>query len=530
VKYILIAAHSLRPAIQAKMQIPCIIFLLSGLISIVGAIPSPRVDAASRKKPVNETACAGKRYAYNGLAGYGYLPSDARDFLGDTIGGIGSSIAIDTKSWEKTAKNTYKGIVWAMPDRGWLVQPLQCHGVELTDFRNAQGTLNYVTRVHKLGFTLTLAPDASLANPSPPNLVFEYLDTVLFYGPDGTTFCTSLDADVTGSIKFPGFPEMPVATWTGDGFGGPGEGGKGISIDAEGLVLNNDGSFWVSDEYGPYIYKFSSAGIMQAAIRPPEAFIPRRNGTVSFSSNTPPIFNPKEVVIPTNPVSGRSNNQGFEGLTVSDNGKTLYVLIQSALTQEGGPGNPGRKQARLVVYDISGRNPKHTNEYVVTLPLYTDPTSKSVKVAAQSEIHFISPTQFLILARDSGAGGAQASTTSVYRHVDVFSIAKATDIKSNVHDAANGSIASSTGVLDNGIKAAEYCSFLDFNVNSELGKFGARNGGTQDPLFLLNEKWESLALVPQDPKDKKCKDYFLFSFSDNDFITQNGKSTEFLRF
>lgn len=46
---------------------------------------------------------------------------------------------------------------------------------------------------------------------------------------------------------------MPVSTYTGDGFGGDGPGGKRITIDAEGLYVNEDSSFWVSDEFGPYV-------------------------------------------------------------------------------------------------------------------------------------------------------------------------------------------------------------------------------------------------------------------------------------
>lgn len=44
------------------------------------------------------------------------------------------------------------------------------------------------------------------------------------------------------------------ATDTGDGFGGAGQGGKRISLDTEGLVLGKDGSFWISDEYGMYLW------------------------------------------------------------------------------------------------------------------------------------------------------------------------------------------------------------------------------------------------------------------------------------
>lgn len=97
-------------------------------------------------------------------------------------------------------------------------------------------------------------------------------------GPDGTP-CTGLDADPFGSLSYPGFPDLPAATYSGNGFGGKGPGGKRIALDTEGLVLNEDGSFWISDEYGPYVYRFDKKGKMVAAIRPPEALVPRRNGT-----------------------------------------------------------------------------------------------------------------------------------------------------------------------------------------------------------------------------------------------------------
>lgn len=362
-----------------------------------------------------------------------------------------------------------------------------------------------------------------MASPSPPNLQLGYLDTILFTGPDGTP-TTSLDADATGYITYPGFPILPVATYTGDGFGGPGPGGKRISIDGEGLVLNNDGTFWVSDEYGPYIYKFSTSGRMLQAIMPPGAYIPQRNGTVSFSANSPPRYDPTRTVIPSNTVCGRNNNQGLEGLTKSSNGRTLYALMQSALDQEGGPNNPNRRQARLLEYDISKATAQYVAEYVVSLPLFFDPVSKTTKVAAQSEIESLGDDRFLILARDSGKGHGQSQSLSVYRQADIFSISPntgATNIKSNGNDAVCASIASPLGVLNPGINPAAYCSFLDYNVNSELGKFGLHNGGAQDQ-YLLNEKWESLSLVPVDGQNGDDGEWYLFSLSDNDFITQNG--------
>lgn len=73
------------------------------------------------------------------------------------------------------------------------------------------------------------------------------------------------------------------------------------------------------------------------------------------------------------------------------------------------------------------------------------------------------------------------------------------------------------GVLNPGITPATYCPFIDFNINAQLNRFGAHNGGVQD-AGLLTEKWEGLAILPAE----KHGEYYLLTLNDNDFITQNG--------
>ncbi|KAI1478050.1 esterase-like activity of phytase-domain-containing protein [Daldinia eschscholtzii] len=461
---------------------------------------------------VNKTTCNGIVYEYEELAGYGYVVSNAVDKFGDTLGGLGSSIHLDSGAWKKLDNGSYSGVLWSLPDRGW----------------NTQGTLNFNPRVHKFNIIFTPKPDATVDNPSGPNLYFEYLDTILFSGPDGTP-CTGLDADATGHISFSGFPDLPVATYTGDGFGGDGPGGKRIPVDAEGLYVNDDSSFWVSDEYGPYIYLFSPEGKMLSAIRPNDAIVPVRNGKVSFSANSPPHYidnGEGDDVDPADPDSGRDNNHGFEGLTVSEDGKSLWVLLQAATVQDGGLEKQTMRHTRFLKYDVSNRlTPVYAGEWVVPLPLYNDPTakkSKNPKAAAQSEIHALENGQFLILSRDSSAGHGADSSLSVYRQLDVFDISDATDVKAaGDYDCTDCNVAKSkSGDLKKKIKAAKYCSFLDFNVNAQLNRFGVHNGGDQDQC-LLNEKWESIGRVPVDPGVSNGE-FYVFSLSDNDFITQKG--------
>lgn len=70
-------------------------------------------------KAVNKTVCNGRKYSYTELAGYGLVPPNARDKFGDTLGGFGSSIVLESKTWSKRKNGSYTGILWALPDRGW---------------------------------------------------------------------------------------------------------------------------------------------------------------------------------------------------------------------------------------------------------------------------------------------------------------------------------------------------------------------------------------------------------------------------
>jgi hypothetical protein len=237
------------------------------------------------------------------------------------------------------------------------------------------------------------------------------------------------------------------------------------------------------------------------------------------------MYSPDKHPSPSDPTQGRQNNQGFEGLTVSSDGMKLYALLQSATHQDGGSNAATRRHTRLLQYalDSNKATPVYEAEYAVPLPTFTNAAGKQ-RVAAQSELHYAGGTQFFFLPRDSNVGQTFAETQSVYRHVDVFDIAGATNVAGAAHDSFNTSIASATGVLNADITPATVCPFLDINVNAQLNRFGLHNGGAQDQ-GLLNEKWEAIALVPaSNPKCKTGPEYFMFVASDNDFITQDGRT------
>jgi len=204
----------------------------------------------------------------------------------------------------------------------------------------------------------------------------------------------------------------------------------------------------------------------------------------------------------------------LEGLTLDVNRKTLYALLQSSTVQDGGSGS---RYTRLLAYDVSSskKRPELTGEWVVPLPV-----SKKGKTEGASELHFVKKHTFLVLSRD-GDGRGGGDNSSSYKQADLLDISHATDIHNTGFDNPANPI-SPNGTLSSKITPAQYVSFVSLINNTQLARFGLHNGDPDDPT-LIDGKWESLALAPCGDH-KYPNDYFLFTASDNDFMTTNGVS------
>jgi hypothetical protein len=84
------------------------------------AVVAPVLGAPFAGTPASTVNCNGKTYIYETLAGFGYVPNTAKDSAGETIGGFGSSAAIDHQTWflVDPATNQYEGEAYLLPDRG----------------------------------------------------------------------------------------------------------------------------------------------------------------------------------------------------------------------------------------------------------------------------------------------------------------------------------------------------------------------------------------------------------------------------
>src|SRR5262245_66457507 len=108
---------------------------------------------------------------------------------------------------------------------------------------------------------------------------------------------------------------------------------------------------------------------------------------------------------------------------MSPDRKTLFVLLQSALIQDLNIASIAttRRNTRLLAYDLRHDRPRLVGEYVVQLPVFKNAANQT-RIAAQSEFLALNDRQFVVIARDSGAGFTDAVSKWEYCRVDLMAI------------------------------------------------------------------------------------------------------------
>jgi hypothetical protein len=283
------------------------------------------------------------------LIGVGALPGTTRDGLElepklledgvtphDLAGGWGSGI-------------TYTGVgnlYLAVPDRG-----------------PADGTTSYLDRAYLLDIPLT--PGGS------PAVQVSLRRATLLTSEDGQLLTGSAAAfDATNSPA-------------------------GRRLDPEAVRLTGTGGFYVSDEYGPFLYEFGPFGERRRVLDLPARF--KIAGPRALAADELP---------PTN-TSGRQANRGMEGLAVTPDGHKLFGLMQNALIQDGAlepPPSNRRIGLNTRLLEVDARTGA-TREYVYVL----DNRGNGL-----NEILAINDDQFLVIERD-GDAGVKAARKRIYK-------------------------------------------------------------------------------------------------------------------
>ncbi len=179
-------------------------------------------------------------------------------------------------------------------------------------------------------------------------------------------------------------------------------------LDSEGMAIAPDGSFWISDEYGPHIVHFDQSGKTIERINP-------------FSTG-----NRKLPLV----LAKRRPNRGMEGLTITPDGKTLVGIMQFPLYNPSSSAITNSLVIRILTFDIATGT---TRQFVYMMDNWS--------LQAVSEIAAIDNNNFLVLERD-GKFATEATRSTVFKRIYKINLSGATDIS----DPANGA----NGKLFNG--------------------------------------------------------------------------------
>jgi hypothetical protein len=284
----------------------------------------------------------------------------------------------------------------------------------------------------------------------------------------------------------------------------------GNALDTEGVARFSNGQFLISDEYGPSVMLMSREGKLIRTFETPSNLIPRQpNSTVNYVDGRPTT------------TTGRQDNRGFEGITLSGDGTKAWAIMQDPLLEDSTSTANGRRSTNLRIVEFDVATGQATAQYAYQLETLASINGRIPGVAddfaenaqgrniGASSITWIGGTKFLVIERDNRGEGpdnllAGALLPVGSKRIYMIDIAGATDVSNTVFNTSNSA-------LPNGVTAVSKTLFLD--VASALTLAG----------LPIPEKFEGLAIGP-----RLADGFALLLSTDNDFsVTQDGNNVQF---
>ncbi len=295
--------------------------------------------------------------AANGIAG----PAEGSYFAVQPVQGISSMVPAAGGSW------------WALADNGYAWR---------------SNSADWQLVVYRL--------DPRWGKPGGPQL----LETVVLRDPDRhipwTIVCDPLAGRRLPGFSFNVLPAPPPAC------GGDPTRRQltGFDLDPESMVVTPDGSFWISEEFGPFLLHVAADGrLLEPPVPVPGVRSPQ-NPSLDLAGG------PR----PERPTLAAS--RGFEGLAISPDGGSLYALLEGAVTGD----EP--QDLRIYVYRLATRS---FDDDVLRLRLeapaqqidlsqlvdprgrrvYPDAVAPPAGPLAIGELKAVNDHQFLLIERDN---------------------------------------------------------------------------------------------------------------------------------
>lgn len=182
-------------------------------------------------------------------------------------------------------------------------------------------------------------------------------------------------------------------------------------VDPEGLVAVSDGTFWISDEYGPYLLHLDASG---REVERLSALSRNQHGR-----GLPRVF------------ARRRLNYGIEALALTPDGTTLVAIMQAALDNPDRDVRASTRSTRILTFDLRSGV---TRQFIY---LRAHPDFSVTDIAA------LSANAFLVVERDDGFATDEARPAR-HKHVYLIDVSRASDVSDPADSEAGRLVAGKT--------------------------------------------------------------------------------------
>ncbi|RYZ64753.1 MAG: calcium-binding protein, partial [Proteobacteria bacterium] len=194
--------------------------------------------------------------------------------------------------------------------------------------------------------------------------------------------------------------------------------------DFEGLVVADDGSFWLCDEYRPALYHFDPKGVLL------ERYVPI--GVHAAAGLAVPAAGTAGALgIEALPavLGQRRQNRGMEALALK--GGKLYAFVQSPLRNPVSTSNAvlnGLRNVRVIEFDLATRATTQQFLYVMDNPVGSGNDTRADKIGDAVSV----PGGFLVVERDDDATTDDPATNdplaTITKRIYRFDLSGATNL------------------------------------------------------------------------------------------------------
>ena len=322
--------------------------------------------------------------------------------------------------------NTYGKEFWTCSDRGVNVDaasanPSACRPT----YDKIYGFANYAPKIHRI----RLAGDS-----------MQILQTITMKRPGGSTATGLLNPTGFGSTATENVSVDTVLDCANFSLK---LAAKDIwGIDAEGIVVDKNGYFWICEEGGATIWKLNPNGVVV------NRFTPFANLTGA---------QPQDILIDT--VFGyRKNNRGFEGISITPSGK-IYAIIQSPIFYPSKAVGEATRVHRIIEIDpVTNvyRMFAYLNDGIIGASGTNQIRLRDWKIGDMAAIN---DSTFLVLE-------AALRGTSNYKRMYLININNATPVTSGLYSGVTlEALADATGLAANNIVPVTKTLFMDLLAN-----------------------------------------------------------------